>query len=426
MAAVTRCALIAFFLVLPSLALAAEALQPGASDPVFSQVPFEQWLTGSGETHMRWSATVTEPRLSPHQRLVANVIVQVDGAELARLRGKGQFLVLVQVTDNKGRLWQSHQEMDLEHIEAGMKGNNARFSQPFFVLPGDYRLSIAVYADATGDHSVLTRRLHVTALKNDPLPDAWRDLPAIEFIPSLNAPDTWLLPSIASRLQLAATTGKPARVDLVVNLTPSEQFSGSIPVQNRNFGVLLPSTKILSQIDWGAGDFSLRLLDLSRHRIAYQHDGGSDPDWYQAGASLTEVNPGVIDARSLERRHFSADFFVSEVSRRVRAAARSRKPSAVIVLSAPVQFNEGQELRPITVNSPPNVKVFYIRYQPPPQLFISYSAFNRFSRPIRADFVAVDQLEPLLKTLDPHLFEVSTPEQFRKAVATILGEISRL
>jgi hypothetical protein len=37
-----------------------------------------------------------------------------------------------------------------------------------------------------------------------------------------------------------------------------------------------------------------------------------------------------------------------------------------------------------------------------------------------------DQLEPLLKPLDPRLFDVSTPEQFRKALATILGEIAKL
>jgi hypothetical protein len=40
--------------------------------------------------------------------------------------------------------------------------------------------------------------------------------------------------------------------------------------------------------------------------------------------------------------------------------------------------------------------------------------------------VVVDQLEPLLKPLEPRLFEVATPEQFRKALAAILAEIAKL
>lgn len=425
MSAVTRRALLAFLPILPPSLAAAEG-QPGALDPVFSQLPFEQWLNGQGETHMHWSAKVTDPQLSPHQRLVANVFVQVDGGELARLRGKGRFLVLLQVTDNQSHVWQNHLEINLKQMKEGVKGSNAELSQQFFVLPGDYSVSIAVYSGATGDHSTLTRRLHVTGLRNDPLPDAWRDLPAVEFIPSQKDLDGWLLSSTRSRLQLADTSGNPARVDLIVNLTPAEQFAGSSRIQNRNFGVLLPSTRVLSQVDWGAAEFTLRLLDISRHRIAYQHDGGSDFDWSGTAASLTGINPGIIDARSLERRRYSADFFVNQIRLRIHAAARSGKQSAVIVLSAPVQFKEGQDLRPLTFSRPPNVRVYYIRYQPPPEVVFGPPIFGRPPRAIRSDFVAVDQLEPLLRTLEPRLFDVRTPEQFRKALATILGEISRL
>ena len=39
---------------------------------------------------------------------------------------------------------------------------------------------------------------------------------------------------------------------------------------------------------------------------------------------------------------------------------------------------------------------------------------------------AFDSLEPLLKPLQPRLFEVYTPEQFRKALASMLEEIARL
>jgi hypothetical protein len=40
--------------------------------------------------------------------------------------------------------------------------------------------------------------------------------------------------------------------------------------------------------------------------------------------------------------------------------------------------------------------------------------------------VQQDSLEGTLKPLDPRLFDVETPEQFRKALAAILSDISRM
>jgi hypothetical protein len=38
----------------------------------------------------------------------------------------------------------------------------------------------------------------------------------------------------------------------------------------------------------------------------------------------------------------------------------------------------------------------------------------------------MDSLEGTLKPVEPRLFEVNTPEQFRKALGTLLGEIARM
>lgn len=427
MAPVTR---LAFFPLLVALAASPQAVR-AQTDPVFSQVPFNQWLSEGDQSHIRWSARISEPQLSTHQRLIASVDVEVDGAELARRRGRGQFLVLLQVSDEKGRVWQNHQEMDLEHMEEGMKANNAIFSQIVFLLPGDYGVAIAIFANASGEHGVIKRRLHVSPLKNDPLPGAWRDLPAVEFIAPSMPPDSWYLPLIQGKLRLAVETHEPVHVDLVVNLTPSEQVTGSTSVQNRNFGVFLPAAKVLSQVDWGSTTFSLALLDLSRRRVTYKQDNIRGLDWPAAASSLTEVNPGIIDAKSLENRQYSAEFFLDEIRRRISTRPPGPRGSrVVIVLSGAVQFASGQDVHPIALYGPPDVKLFYIRYQPPPQIVMGPPLAGRRGRPGNgrvANFgPQLDQLEPLLKPLEPRLFVAGTPEQFRKAIATILTEIAKL
>ena len=50
---------------------------------------------------------------------------------------------------------------------------------------------------------------------------------------------------------------------------------------------------------------------------------------------------------------------------------------------------------------------------------------SRVARPV-AITEPVDSLERTLKPLQPHLFDVYTPEQFRKALSNLLDEISRL
>jgi hypothetical protein len=378
---------------------------------------------------MRWTVKLSEPRLSTHQRLIAGIYVDVDGAELARRRGKGQFLVLVQVNDEKGRVWQNHQEIDLEHIEEGIKANDAVFSQFVFLLPGDYRVAIAIFANATGEHGVIKRKLHASPLKNDPLPAAWRDLPAVEFIPPSMPPDSWFLPSTEGKLRLAVETHEPVHVDLVVNLTPSERLTGSSRAQDRNLGVLLPATKVLSQVDWGNATFSLALLDLSRRRVTYRQDNMPGLDCLKAANSISALNPGIIDVQSLEKRQYGAEFFLDEIRQRVGAAngPAPRRTRVVIVLSSAVEFVSGQEVHPIAVDSPTDAKVFYIRYHPAPQIIPGRSGGRQQRGDLRAYYgPQLDQLEPLLKPLEPRLFEVATPEQFRKALATILAEIAKL
>jgi hypothetical protein len=315
-----------------------------------------------------------------------------------------------------------------------------------FVLPGDYNLRLAVYASATGEHSVKQEKLHVAPLKNDPLPEMWRDLPPVEFIDATEPPDSWYLPSMTGRFHLSLATTKPVRVEVLVNMTPSERLAGSSRAQNRNLGALIPALKAISQIDVHGGAMNVELLDLSRQRVTFHQDDVRTLDWPAMRAGLTEAKPGVIDIQSLEHRKENAGFFVSEVSRIVERSA-SAPARALIVLSGPVEFEGGQDLQPIAVTPPPGLRVYYIRYRVPPPRFIVRDDPNdvtgrqppmmrgggRNGRGPQGNLpggpfrpVIVDQLEGTIKPLTPRLFDVNTAEEFRKALAAILGDIARM
>jgi len=415
----------------------------GVRDAEFDKVPFAQWLAGGEQTQLKWSERALPVVLSVHQRLMARLVIQLDGAEAANRRGEGQMIFYFQLTDSMGRIYQDHTSYDLTKVEEGLKAQDLSVTEYAFVLPGDYAVSLAIYDTATKEHSIKKTRLHISPMKADPLPSAWRNLPPVEFVEPTEPPDHWFLPKEAGKLNLPLTPQHPVRIDVLVNLTPTEQSSRTYGVQDRNLSFLLPALKVLSQITAPGRVLNVGLFDLSRRRATFHQEDVRDLDWPKMKASLSEANAGSIDVKSLADRQHNAAFFLSEVERRFASGESSpgvsRQAHAVVVLSGPMFFDAGQEL-PEQPVKPPDCRLFYIRIQNPTVTVpLTDAGANRRRGlggfpgrgrtpagggfPLPAD---MDQLLPLLKPLDPHSFDVMTAEQFRKALATIMSEISSL
>jgi hypothetical protein len=150
--------------------------------------------------------------------------------------------------------------------------------------------------------------------------------------------------------------------------------------------------------------------------------------------SLAQADPNVIDVHSLENRGQNVQFFLTEVGRRIAAGGDAPAPVCIlIVLSGPVVFDRGEDLHPIQSANSLNCRVFYIRYysrpmRPPSAPLLPSSSSGRRSIPSTrsASGAETDYLEQTLKPLKPRLFEVYSPEQFRKMLGSLLDEISRM
>lgn len=413
--------------------LAGETSPAGSLDPAFRNVPFDSWFHGE-QTHIKWTGAASEPVLSPHLRLRSAISIKIDGRELAARRGRGQMVMLIQIRDGRGALWQTHDVIFLRAVQESITRNNVEYVQPFFAVPGDYEISMAIFDTATREHSTLRRKLHVPGAKNPALSDAWRGLPPIQFIFSHQPPDSYFIPDVKERLGFTAHPQHPSTVDILLNLTPTERLSGSNRSQDRNYFLLIPAMKVLAGADWGDASVRVSFLDLSNRRVAFDQQQVKPIDWGRAKGSLAEVAPGIIDVKALENRRFSANFFVQEVAKRI--ARNSSDPQRiVIVLSAPIAFEPGVERHLIEAEASGDVHVFYVRYHPyTPRILVSSPAQPNPGRGDRGGDVVfrpappgsqVDYLAPLLKPIRPEVFDVVNPEQFGKAVASIVDEVSR-
>ena len=180
--------------------------QSGSPDPGFAAIPFERWIDEGNPAHIHWTARVLPVRLSNHQRLEAVVELAVDGNEVARRRGKGYLVILVQFKDSENHVYQTHDALDLQLAKEDAGKSNISYMASAFVRPGDYSISLALFDTATGEHSGMRLPLHVTPLKNDTLPDLWRDLPPVEIFKPTGSMDDLFLPGVTGRLHLPLET----------------------------------------------------------------------------------------------------------------------------------------------------------------------------------------------------------------------------
>mgnify|MGYP003349442740 FL=1 len=158
-----------------------------------------------------------------------------DLADLVSRREHGYFVMMVQIQDSDNRIYQSHRSLNLQRITKEAAKADIVYSQDVFVRPGDFRVSIAIFDSQTAEHGATQKTLHVNSIKNDPLPDAWLDLPLVEFVPGMDLPDSLYLPYSRGRLRLPLASRRPLRVELMVNVSPTRTQEGlhSGPANNR-------------------------------------------------------------------------------------------------------------------------------------------------------------------------------------------------
>ena len=404
----------------------------------FEKVPFDQWLKEGEGARIHWSMRVIPAHLTEFQRFGTALVVEIDGDEFVKRSKPGQLAVFLEVRDAKGQPYRNYRPMVLPNESKTASVATVSVAQFFFVMPGDFSVAAVIYDTESQEHSLKRTKVKVPELAHDPLPGSWKNLPSVEFLAPADAPDGWYKPEITSRLSLPVKSEKPVCVEVVVNESPSETPTGRPGrMSRRNMGNLVPALKVISQMEIGNGSMNVTLLDLERRRVSFKQEEVSTLDWTRLRGALIENDPDKIDVHALENREQNAQFFVSEIRKLLESTESngdvplglSAEPARVlIVLSGPMSFAKGQDLRPIEATPEPGTRVYYIRYYPPrPGFRMGPSGAHSPMISGRGRGVPIeDLLARTLKPLGPRTFDVTTPEEFRSALATIISEISRL
>ncbi len=401
--------------------------ETGRLDPEFSKLPFAQWLSeGERASDISWSADILPAVISSHQRLMLRIVIRVAGSSLAKRRGMGEFVTLVQYTDGDKLVWQNHTSLDLATLAQGIETYQIAIAQYAFVLPGDYSLAIAVCDTATLEHSVIFRQANADPLRPDPLPEAWTGLPAVEFLPQITQPpDVWYLPGIEHRLNLGVNTRRKVHIQLLVNTTASD--AGSLSAMQTNMSLMIPALKVLSQMDVRNGSIDVAFLDLTQRRVSFEQHDVRDPDWAKMRKLLLDVRPGLVDIRDLKSRTKMQEFFRDEVARRlVNADPQGGEAPVpiVIALSGPAFLHEQEATGPVEKPGNADSRLFYVRFQV--KVVAPGPRKRRGGAPQTPAALPVDDLQRAVEPFDAQVYEATSAARFREILAEMLTQISRL
>jgi hypothetical protein len=149
------------------------------ADRPLDKVP-ESWLNVRHQPWVDWSIRVSPAFLDYQQRLLGDISVSISSKEIAWRLNDPELDTFFVVRDAAGHSYQFVARTDLTKFKREVEFG---WHLPRYFLPGDYRIAVVLYDAATKEHNVRTARLRVPGfghdpLPHDPLPNAWRDLPA--------------------------------------------------------------------------------------------------------------------------------------------------------------------------------------------------------------------------------------------------------
>jgi hypothetical protein len=400
------------------------ALPQGAEEPttesIFADSPFDKWQTERPRQEVPWEVRMSADRLSFHQRLIANIQVQISGPELLKRSQDERIVLLVQVINGQGVSFRDYGLLELDKLKPEVKASDVEFAWQAFALPGQYEVSVALWDKKSGEHNFLRRLFHVAAYKNDPLPEMWRGLDAFEFWSTKrDGPEFMFHSDIEGRLHLPLATRRPVKLEVLLDMSPSaEIFRGSFGHYNNYLATALPMFKVFSQIAPSNGWRSAAALDLIERRIPFEQNDGKDVDWQNLRKALSPDNgPGTVSVKNLQNRRQSPVYLREEIVRRLKAAdGPDGKPGerplyVFILIGTPMDFYVFPRLPEIETGNEEDCVIYYLQSE-----FVDRHGITG----------ATGSVEKMLKPLKIRSFRVESADDVRRALARIMEELGKI
>lgn len=437
--------------VLRFMSLVGVAICMVASLPEFTQARLlplrdsQRSDTNSAKKNKRipWSIRVSQPYLSFHQRLQVDFQATIPAKALSGLGETVELVFVVKLSDYRNRNLLDERKV-IAHGTFGMPRRGQLRLTPereiictlsALLLPGEYWAEISLEDADKETYRTTKQKVRVKSISRDPLLEAWRNLPPVEFLRRFQEISFYAYEEADSKLFLTIPTVELVRVDIL-----------AVCCDRATVGTL----GALSSIQVSNGFLAIRLLEPSTRTVLFAQENRSELAWQQFRAAIKNAEripagalwPHFQDppAPTLLRIALTGhlDGTISQ-NRSVNAFGRSVQSKSTpghtrriaIVLSSPLDFASGSDLTPILAENSPYDRVYYLQIL---LAHVNYSPSDIFEARTRGEWprhelapgtiAQSDHLTQIMQKLNLRVIPIQFPIELRRAVATILKENS--
>jgi hypothetical protein len=396
------------FVITTGVLLALTSLVAGAQDPLplnLRSIPISDWLNAGEHSEIQWRVSIRQPYLRVDQRLEVAYSIRITGKELNRSGNSHELFLVSRISSPDGE-W-LHEPNIVRHTAEKLDNTlQAEFLMRFVVQPGEYVLWIVLYDRETGKHSVARRRIRVSEIRGDPLPDLYSRMPLVEF-PEQGELNGEGIAFVESELYLPVRNKRPMQVELISMLSPPEQWTGRMRVLRAHNDSTLGALAALSQIELLEGSLSITGLDLARRQVMFEQRDFEHVRWNSLVEAMKKAQSPDISADALQGAKSNGAFFREILNQRLTDdSPDDEMMRVVIVVTSSQLFESGSDLRPLQLEGDCNCRVYYLRFR------------------LNLNDV-FDQLEKFMKPLRPRVFNLMSARDLRKAIGEIVEDLEK-
>lgn len=390
-----------------TIALAVAVLAAVAT-PALAQEPpevrdFTRWIAEGERAEIPWKIHVNPPQLSLDQRLEAVLEVSLDQGKLKRHGQQHDLVFLVRLAQGEDDWLPETIWLTQALSQPLASGTQVIFSVTLLLTPGRHRVGIVLLDRVSGHRSVAVRKINAKPLSHDPLPELWDSLSPRA---RLWAKDKLVVGSIAAPAggqPLAIPSIQPLHVEVVVAFTG---YSTEWQVEP-----LLRALEPLATFSVLNGSLRVSALDLVAGNLLLEQDLAAPLDWERLRGAFDQIDPNVVSFAALQNHERILAFFPQFLQQRLRAEA-CPTPSAttdsaavaprciLIVLALGVILDRNLKIPQVQLEEDCNCDAYYLRL----------GMLGRLR----------DELGDSMRSLKPQTFDISRPEDYRRALAKIL------
>ncbi|HEU5240065.1 MAG TPA: hypothetical protein VFU37_23225 [Pyrinomonadaceae bacterium] len=366
-----------------------------------SSIPLEDWLKEGDKEEVPWSIQTEKPSVRIDQRIEAPYTATIQANNANKLVGDDLYFIAI-VTNRAGQ--RLIPPKVVHHvIESKLPPQSElRFSDSVLAQPGEYMLWLIFHDSKTGGHNAVRRRIVVSNIDDDPLPNVDKQLLQVE-LPPLSDPAGGAVIQFIDDLTLPVRNKHPLRLELISVLSPPEQWSRRRDIVRRHYQETASVLNTFAQLQLAQGAISATGLDLNHRTVPFEQKDLVPLDRQRLVDALHNLKDQTISFATLEKGGGSAFLRTS-----LEGVLEQREDATrvFIIVSSLNVFDRSSDFESLKLRENCKCRVYYLRF--------------------RNNTDAFDDTDKIIKPLNPRTFNLSTGIDFRKALAEIIRDLENL